>query len=115
MKKILALACVLLAGLGAAVQAQMLSREPLDRIVAVAEDEVILQSELDRAVANVLAQYRNRPQQLPPREVLESLILRRRQVQRAQSTGIRVSDTDVDQAMQRVAENNKMTVAQLRA
>jgi peptidyl-prolyl cis-trans isomerase SurA len=120
MKKILALACVLLAGLGAAVQAQMLSREPLDRIVAVAEDEVILQSELDRAVANVLAQYRNRPQQLPPREVLErqvleSLILLRLQVQRAQSTGIRVSDTDVDQAMQRVAENNKMTVAQLRA
>jgi len=39
----------------------------------------------------------------------------RLQVQRAQGTGIRVSDADIDQAMQRVAENNKMDVRQLRA
>jgi peptidyl-prolyl cis-trans isomerase SurA len=120
MNKLVLLAGLLLAGLGATTQAQLLSKEPLDRIVAVAEDEVILQSELDRAVANVLAQYRNRPEQLPPRDVLErqvleSLILLRLQVQRAQSTGIRVSDGDVEQALQRVAENNHMTVAQLRA
>ena len=61
-----------------------------------------------RAVTNVLTQYRSNPQQLPPRDVLEqqvldSLIMLRLQVQRAQSTGIRVSDADVDQAMQRVA------------
>src|SRR5271154_6085725 len=99
MNRIVAVFCFLLAGLcgSAALHAQMLSKEPLDRIVAVAEDEVILQSELDRAVANVLAQYRSNPQQLPPRnvldsQVLESLVLMHLQVQRAQSTGIRVSD-----------------------
>jgi peptidyl-prolyl cis-trans isomerase SurA len=100
--------------------AQMLSKEPLDRIVAVAEDDVILQSELDRAVANVLAQYRANPQQLPPRDVLErqvleSLIMLRLQVARAKDTGIRISDSDVDQAVQRVAANNKIDVPTLRA
>jgi peptidyl-prolyl cis-trans isomerase SurA len=117
--RLFAVACLLLTGLGV-VHAQMLDKEPLDRIVAVAEDEVILQSELDHAVANVLAQYRSNPQQLPPRNVLEQqvlqrLIMMRLQVQRAQGTGIRVADADVDQAMQRVAENNKMDVRQLRA
>jgi len=100
--------------------AQMLSKEPLDRIVAVAEDDVILQSELDRAVASVLAQYQKNPQQLPPRDVLErqvleSLIMLRLQVARAKDTGIRISDADVDQAAQRVAANNKMELSQLRA
>jgi peptidyl-prolyl cis-trans isomerase SurA len=100
--------------------AQLASKEPLDRIVAVAEDDVILQSDLDSAVNNVLNQYRSNPQQLPPHDVLEkqvldSLIMLRLQVQRAQSTGIRVSDADVDQAMQRVAENNHISVQQLRA
>jgi peptidyl-prolyl cis-trans isomerase SurA len=121
MNRIVAVACFLLAVLGAsAARAQMLAKEPLDRIVAVAEDDVILQSELDGAVANVLAQYRANPQQLPPRDVLErqvleSLIMLRLQVARAKDTGIRVSDTDVDQAVQRVAANNKIDVNQLRA
>ena len=101
-------------------RAQLADKESLDHIVAVAEDDVILQSELDRAVANVLQQYRSNPQQLPPRnlleqQVLQRLIMLRLQVQRAQGTGIRVSDTDVDQAVQRVAEQNKIDVRTLRA
>src|SRR5581483_7569600 len=126
MKKLLApfvaLILFVLAGVAAppAARAQLVEKDPLDRIIAIAEEDVILQSELDRAVANVLAQYRANPQQLPPRkqleeQVLQRLIMMHLQVQRAQSTGIRVSDTDVDQAMQRVAENNKIDVRQLRA
>ena len=88
--------------------------------VAIAEDDVILQSELDRAVNNVLAQYRQNPQQLPPREelerqVLERLIIVRLQLQRAESTGIRVTDSDIDQAAQRVAEINKIDMRTMRA
>ncbi|MGH8123347.1 MAG: SurA N-terminal domain-containing protein, partial [Rudaea sp.] len=122
MKKLVAVFCVLFsvfAGAPAA-RAQLLQVEPLDRIVAIAEDDVILQSELDRAVAQILAQYRNNPQQLPPRDVLnrqvlDRLIMMRLQVQRAQSTGIRVTDTEVDQAMQRIAQQNHIEVSQLRA
>ena len=98
----------------------LLPVDQLDRIVAVAEDDVILQSELDHAVSNVLAQYRQNPQQLPPRgelerQVLERLILMRLQLQRAESTGIRITDADIDQGVQRVAEVNKIDVRTLRA
>ena len=100
--------------------AQILNVEPLDRIVAIAEDDVILQSELDRAVSAILAQYKNTPQQLPPRDVLDRqvldrLIMQRLQVQRAQSTGIRVNDNDIDQAIQQIAQKNRIDVGQLRA
>src|SRR5579863_899412 len=122
MKKLVAVFCLLFCALAASpgVRAQLLQVEPLDRIVAVAEDDVILQSELDSAVAAILAQYRNNPQQLPPRDVLnrqvlDRLIMLRLQVQRAQSTGIRVTDNDVDQATQRIAQNNHIDVSQLRA
>ncbi len=122
MNKFVVSLCLLLASFGvvSGAHAQLMNKESLDRIVAVAEDEVILQSDLDAAVSNVLNQYRSNPQQLPPHDVLEkqvldSLIMLRLQVQRAQSTGIRVSDADVDQAMQRVAENNHISVQQLRA
>ena len=122
MKRIVFCLCFLVTALGAwsGLQAQaLLPAQPLDRIVAVADDDVILQSELDAAVANVLSQYRDNPQQLPPRDVLdrqvlESLVMLRLQVARAKDTGIRVSDADIDQAVQRVAEHNKMTVEQLR-
>ena len=122
MNKLVAVFCITLTTLAAlpVAQAQVLPMEPLDRIAAIAEDDVILQSELDRAVANLLAQYRNNPQQLPPRDVLDRqmldrLIMLRLQVQRAQSTGIRVTDNDVDQYMQQVAVNNHIDVGQLRA
>lgn len=87
---------------------------PLDRIVAVVEDSVILQSELDDAVRAVQQQYASNPSQLPPqdvlqRQVLDRLILMRLQVQRASDQGIKVSDADVDQAVAGVAQQNKMT------
>jgi peptidyl-prolyl cis-trans isomerase SurA len=123
MNRIVLCLCFLVSALGAwsGVQAQaLLPAQSLDRIVAVVDDDVILQSELDAAVANILNQYRANPQQLPPRDVLDrqvlqSLVMMRLQVARAKDTGIRVSDADIDQAVQRVAENNKISVDQLRA
>jgi peptidyl-prolyl cis-trans isomerase SurA len=92
----------------------------LDRIVAVVEEDVILQSELDEAINAIVRQYASNPGQLPPkdvlaRQVLDRLILRRLQVQRANDQGIRVSDQDVDQAAGNVAQQNKMSLDQLRA
>src|SRR5262249_46091590 len=123
MNKLITAAFVALAVAGVSsrtVHAQALPVEPLDKIVAIAEEDVILQSELDRAVANILQQYKNNPQQLPPRsvldkQVLDNLVMMRLQVQRASGTGIRISDAEVDQAAQRVAENNHLDPRQLRA
>jgi peptidyl-prolyl cis-trans isomerase SurA len=94
--------------------------QPLDRIVAVVDEGVILQSELNEAVRSVQQQYASNPGQLPPmdvlqRQVLDRLILMKLQVQRADDQGIRVSDADVDQAVNAVAQQNHMTPEQLRA
>jgi peptidyl-prolyl cis-trans isomerase SurA len=115
-----ALACVALLVLGVApARAQMLASDPVDKIVAVVEEDVILQSELDRAVQNVVAQFGSRgdlpPRDVVERQVLERLILIRLQLQRAESTGIRVSDTELDQAVMRLAQQNNATLDQLRA
>jgi peptidyl-prolyl cis-trans isomerase SurA len=123
MKKLLA--CVLAAGalyasaplLGATATAQEL--QSIDRIAAVVDESVILRSELDRAVNNILTQYAGREGQLPPREVLERqvmerLILVKLQVGRAQDTGVQVSDQEIDQAIASIAQQNGATPEQLR-
>jgi peptidyl-prolyl cis-trans isomerase SurA len=96
------------------------ANQPLDRIVAVVNDDVILQSELNDAVASVQQQYAGHTEQLPPmnvlqQQVLNRLVLMRLQIQKAQDQGIHVSDADVDQAIQGVAEQNKLSPEQLRA
>jgi peptidyl-prolyl cis-trans isomerase SurA len=96
------------------------ANQPLDRIVAVVNEDVILQSELNDAVASVQQQYAGHTEQLPPmnvlqQQVLNRLVLMRLQVQKAQDQNIRVSDADIDQAIAGVAEQNKLTPDQLRA
>lgn len=115
MKKLLALALATGALCCALAQAQ-----PLDRIAAVVNEDVILQSELDRAMRNILAQYANRQDQLPPREILEKqvlerLVMVRLQVANASERGVKVSDEEVDSAINGVAQQNNMTLDQLRA
>lgn len=97
--------------------AQALPDDSLDRIVAVINDDVILKSELDRALANIQAQYGSGGQ-LPDREtlakqVLQRLIVMQLQVQRAGETGIRISDAEFQQSLSRLAEQNGITVEQL--
>ena len=91
----------------------------IDRIIALVEEDVVLKSELDDAINNLQRQVQARGESLPPRSVveeqmLERLIINRLEVLRAEATGIRVSDSDVDQALHQVAANNNMTLDQLR-
>ncbi len=97
----------------------VLQAQEIDRIVALVEEDVILKSELDQAIEMVEMQAQMRGERMPPRSVmeeqmLERLILTRLEVQRAEETGIRVSDSDIDQALEQVARQNQLTVGQLR-
>ena len=112
-------ATALLAGSSCAFAQQSTASQPLDRIAAVVDEDIILQSELDRAITNIRSQYAGREAQLPPgdvlqRQVLERLILIRLQSARAASTGMRISDEEVDNAVTNIASQNKITVDQLR-
>lgn len=93
--------------------------QPLDRIAAVVNEDVVLQSELDRAVQNVVSQYASQPGQLPPRavlerQVLERLVLVKLQVARAAESGIRIGDADLNNAVNAVAQQNGTTPDGLR-
>ena len=100
--------------------AQALPSNTIESIVAVVNEDVILRSELDMAVANISKQIAtSQGGQLPPQnileaQVLERLILVRLQVDRATESGIRISDQELQQAVAAVASQNKMTVDQLR-
>lgn len=90
--------------------------EPLDRIVAVVNDGLVLQSELDRAMDMSRHQLAERKIALPPEDilrtqVLERLIVTRVQTQRAQESGIRVDDRELNEVLNNIATNNKMSLA----
>jgi len=91
----------------------------IDSIVALVDDDVILRSELDIAIRGIAERIRNQGGDLPPqrlleKQVLERLIIRRLQLLRAFQTGIRISDTDIDQSLLLLAEQNQISLMQLR-
>lgn len=97
------------------------SREPVpaDRIVAVVNDEVITLVELRARLNIALGQLQKQGTALPPRDVLEHQMLERLvmdkvQLQHAKENGLRVDDAQLEQALQRIATSNKMTMAQFR-
>lgn len=92
--------------------------ELLDEIVAVVEENVILRSELDRAVDNITKQFQTRGAQLPPksvldRQVLERLIDQELQIQKADLAGVRISEAEVDTALSQVAAQNNISLQQM--
>lgn len=91
------------------------ANEPLDRIIVVVNDGVILQSELDQAMDTARAQIRARTQSLPPEDalraqVLERLILLRIQTQRAAQAGIRIDDRELNEVLSNIARQNGKTL-----
>jgi peptidyl-prolyl cis-trans isomerase SurA len=92
---------------------------PLDRVVAVVNNEAITQSELDARTQMALAQLRRQNIQPPPaaalrRQVLERMIIDRAQLQQARETGVRVDDATVNAAIARIAEQNGLGLQQFR-
>ena len=114
----------LLTSLGAPLHAQSGSLSDagvlLDRIVAVVDDGVVLQSELEDRVALVTEQLRAQGTRMPPAEllrdqILESLVVQQVQMQRAERLGIRISDEQLNLALERVAARNEIPFANLPA
>ena len=89
----------------------------VNSIVAVVDEDVVLRTELETAVNNIKVQYAKQAGQLPPeaileRQVLDRLILQKLQVNRANAIGIRISDAELNQSIQGIASNNKLTLEQ---
>ena len=92
---------------------------PIDRIVAVVNEEVITQQEIDELLQNTTQQLRKQNTQLPSMEILEKqllerLIIKRIQLQRAKEVGLSVSDNDLDQTLRRIVQDNHLTMDEFR-
>ena len=91
----------------------------LDRIVAVVNDEVITRNDLTARV-NFAAEQLSRQGTPAParpeleRQILERLITDRAQLQHAKETGLRIDNIELDRAIDRIAQDNKISVQQLR-
>jgi peptidyl-prolyl cis-trans isomerase SurA len=90
----------------------------IDRIVAVVNNDVITQSELDKRLAQTKQQLGTQKIQLPPEDVLRRQLLERMvvediQLQLASQTGIRVTDADVERTIESIAARNKMSTGAL--
>ncbi len=94
------------------------AQELLDEIVAVVDDTVIMRSQLDRAVVSISKQIEASGNQLPPTDilnsqVLERLIIQEIQIARAETVGIRISDAEVDAALNSIAQQNGLSLSQM--
>jgi peptidyl-prolyl cis-trans isomerase SurA len=107
--------CTLALPAGALAQSRdLVARgERLDRVAAIVNDGVVLQSTVDAQIAQVVDRFRSQGQPLPPlpilrQQVLDRLVLQEVQLQRAERLGIEVSDEQLNGALREVADRNKI-------
>jgi len=93
--------------------------DPLDRIVAVVNDDVITALELEAETDIIKKQFRQQNTRLPSdailkKQLLERMILRRIQLQRAKRMHIRVDDETVNRTVDNIAAQNNLSLSQFR-
>lgn len=89
----------------------------LDRIVAIVDQTVVTEQELESRIATVTAQFKKQGTELPAenilrKQILERLITDTLQIQYAAQTGLKVDDNQLDKTVERIAEQNQMTLTE---
>lgn len=110
---------VLSGALAAPASALAQGVRPVDRIVAIVGKDVVTMTELQARVAAAERELRRQGTALPDRkvlerQVLEQVILQKAQLRLAQDTGILVDDVQLDRAIERIAEGNRMSLPEFR-
>ncbi len=91
----------------------------IDSIAVVVNDEVITRNEIAARVRAVEANMKAQKAPIPDaanlqRQVVESMIVDRAQAQLAKEMGVKIDDQTLDRAIGRIAEQQKMSVQELR-
>lgn len=94
--------------------------QPIDRVIAIVDDDVVLASELDDRIQQVMANFEQSGRAAPPpdtvrQEILDRLILENIQLQMAYRAGVRISDAQLNEAMGKIAEQNGFDLAGFKA
>jgi len=95
-------------------------QELLDKVVAIVDDDIVMQTELFLRVASITNSLTRQGTQVPAEKimqqrVLDQLILESIQLQLAQKAGIRIGDAQLNTTLQNIASSNNMTLAQFEA
>lgn len=103
--------------LGTAAHAEV---RPLNRVVAIVDSDVVMQSQLDTRLREVQQTITQRGAALPPndvlsQQVLERLIIENIQLQIGERSGIRITDEELNQAIGTIAQRNAMSIEQFQA
>lgn len=104
-KLVVFLCCVISSSLFA------MQEQALDKIVAIVNDEIVTKSELNQAL-NIVKLQNSDPYNTPlagdalQKQTLDQLINKKLQLQLAKQAGIKITDKDVDQAIQNIAQQN---------
>ncbi|MDG2273161.1 MAG: peptidylprolyl isomerase [Halioglobus sp.] len=104
--------CIVFAG-----TAVLAATQVIDQVVAIVDDDIIMASELRERVSAVNGNLAARGITPPPeneliQETLDRLILESIQLQKGRRAGVRISDEQLNQAIKRIAAQNKMTLDQ---
>ncbi|MCB1758986.1 MAG: peptidylprolyl isomerase [Gammaproteobacteria bacterium] len=94
--------------------------QPLDQIVAIVDEDVVVRSELEQETTRILSTLRQRNAQIPPRnvlerQVLERLVLKKLQMARAQALGITIGEDVLAQTIGNIARENNLTLSEFRS
>jgi peptidyl-prolyl cis-trans isomerase SurA len=103
--------CLVLAIASSTSSAQ---RVLLDKIVAIVDSDVVLQSELDRRLIETRENAQRAGQPLPPEEqfraeILEMLVVENLQMQFAERVSIRFDDDTINRVLNNMAQNNNIS------
>lgn len=106
-----------LLGLGLMAGSAQAAPVSIDHVVAVVDDDIIMNSELQQRINDVQRQNPGAP--LPAAsilrgQVLERMILESIQLQMADRGGVRISDAELNDAIRRIAAQNNMSLSQFR-
>lgn len=91
----------------------------LDRIVAIVDQGVITEQELENRMQSVMKKLSTANQELPPdnilrKQILDRLIVDSLQLQYAEKTGLKVDENQVNIAIERIAEQNQLTITEFK-
>jgi peptidyl-prolyl cis-trans isomerase SurA len=93
--------------------------ELLDRVIAIVDSGVVMESELNKRVKEIIDRLRETETDLPPlnileEQVLDRLIIEEIQMQIADRAGIKISDTEVNKTLLGIASQNSLSLEEFR-
>ena len=94
--------------------------ELLDKVAVVVEDGIILESEVNKRIEQIVESLKQSETPLPPQEVLfeqiiERMIIEEIQLQKAQRAGVRISDQELNESMAQIAKGNGLSLQDFRS